>query len=57
MKEKLEYLIDTLKYLLKESTEAYRISLAGDYDEAYHSGECNAYEIALEMLENIIKGD
>lgn len=54
MKDKLAETINDIKWLLRESEEHSRNSAYG-YDEGWYNGECNAYEIVLEMLEDIIK--
>ncbi len=54
MEEKTNEVINNIKYLLKESEEHSRASACG-YDEGWYNGECNAYEIVLEMLENIMR--
>ena len=53
--ENIEAAIDNIKYLLKES-ERHSNHAAMGYDEGWYNGECNAYEIVLEILEEVIKG-
>lgn len=50
----IEQVINEIKYLLKES-ERNSNNAAYGYDEGWYNGECNAYEIALEMLEDIMR--
>lgn len=51
----IEEAIEKIKYLLKES-EQHSNNAAMGYDEGWYNGECNAYEIVLEILEEVIKG-
>ena len=54
MEEKIKELLNSVKWLLKEA-EVHSKNAALGYDEGWYNGECNAYEIVLEQLENIIK--
>lgn len=56
MEEKLSKLYADIKHLLKEADDHSRNSASG-YDEGWYNGECNAYEIILEQLENIMKAE
>ena len=47
--------INDIKYLLAES-ERHSNNAACGYDEGWYNGECNAYEIVLEILEEVTKG-
>jgi hypothetical protein len=46
--------INDIKYRLKES-ERHSQRAAMGYDEGWYNGECNAYEIVLEILEEVMK--
>lgn len=48
----IEEAIDNIKYLLKESERHSQCAAIG-YDEGWYNGECNAYEIVLEILGGI----
>lgn len=52
--ENIKKVIDDIKWLLKEA-EQYSKNAACGYYEGWYNGECNAYEIVLEKLEDIIK--
>lgn len=54
MEEKTNEVINNIKYLLKESEKHSRTPICG-YDKGWYNGKCNAYEIVLEMLENIMR--
>ena len=54
-KENIQDAINNIKYLLKESERHSQRASMG-YDEGWYNGECNAYEIVLEILEEITKG-
>lgn len=49
----IEDAINDIKYLLKESERHSQHAMG--YDEGWYNGECNAYEIVLEILEEVIK--
>lgn len=51
-KANFEEAISKIKYLLKEAEHNNKDSAMG-YDEGWYNGECNAYEIVLEILEAI----
>jgi hypothetical protein len=46
--------VNNIKYLLVESEQHSRNAACG-YDEGWYNGECNAYEIVIEMLEKFIR--
>lgn len=48
----IEIAMNKIKYLLKEAEHNSKDSAMG-YDEGWYNGECNAYEIVLEILEAI----
>lgn len=50
----MEEVINTIKWLLKEAEQNSKNAAMG-YDEGWYNGECNAYEIVLEILEEAIK--
>ena len=51
----IEQAMRDIEYLLKKSEQLSRVAAAG-YDDGWYNGECNAYETALELLENAVKG-
>lgn len=55
MENKIKEFLSDIKYLLHQSEEHSKYAAAG-YDEGWYHGECNAYEIVLEQLENIVRG-
>lgn len=52
--ESIEEVVINIKYLLREAEQNGNYSAMG-YDEGWYNGECNAYEIVLEMLERFVK--
>ena len=52
--DNIEKIINEIKYLLKESEQNSNNAACG-YDEGWYNGECNAYEIVLETLEDIMR--
>lgn len=52
--ESIEEVVNNIKYLLKEA-ECNSNNYAMGYYEGWYNGECNAYEIVLEMLEKFVK--
>lgn len=54
MEEKIREVFNDIKWLLKEA-EKYSRNSACEYDEGWYNGKCDAYEIVLEKLKNILK--
>lgn len=54
MEEKLKEVIEYIKWLLRVAENNSNNAAMG-YDEGWYNGECNAYEIVLEKLEDVIK--
>ena len=52
--ESIEEVVSNIKYLLKEAEE-HSNTYGNTYYEGWYNGECNAYEIVLEMLEKFVK--
>lgn len=50
----IEEAVNTIKLLLTAS-ERHSKDAAMGYDEGWYNGECNAYEIVLEILEGFTK--
>lgn len=46
--------ISQIKCLLKDAEEHSKFAACG-YDEGWYNGECNAYEIVLERLEEFAR--
>lgn len=55
MKEEIKELLNDIKYLIKEAEHNINQSEPGTYHDGWFHGECNAYEVIYERLENIIK--
>ena len=53
--DSIEEVVSNIKYLLKEAEQNSKNSAYG-YDEGWYNGECNAYEVVLEMLDGVTKG-
>ena len=52
---KISEVISSIKWLLHEA-ERHSQDAAMGYDVGWYNGECNAYEIVLEKLEQVMKG-